>query len=57
MQIWTPGSPPMEMQPGLVVPVVGGSKLVMQIHYHPVGMMRVTQGQLTEQLTEQLRGL
>lgn len=37
VQIWTPGSQPMETQPGLAVPIVGGAKLVMQIHYHPAG--------------------
>lgn len=37
LSIWTPGNDPTEMPPGMAIPLVSGSKLVMQIHYHPAG--------------------
>ena len=38
VNIWTPGNQPMETSTDLAVPLVGGSKLVMQLHYHPAGV-------------------
>jgi hypothetical protein len=35
VHVWTPGNQPMQMQPGIAIPLAGGSKLVMQVHYHP----------------------
>ncbi len=37
VNIWTPGNQPMETPADLAVPLLAGSKLVMQIHYHPAG--------------------
>lgn len=37
VHVWTPGNQPMQMQPGIAIPLAGGSKLVMQVHYHPGG--------------------
>jgi hypothetical protein len=39
VHIWTPGNQPMQTSADLAVPLVGGAKLVMQIHYHPAGMI------------------
>jgi hypothetical protein len=36
--IWTPGNDAMQTPAGMAVPLVAGSKLVMQIHYHPAGV-------------------
>jgi hypothetical protein len=33
--IWTPGNQPLETPPELAVPLLAGSKVVMQLHYHP----------------------
>ncbi|HEY5928375.1 MAG TPA: hypothetical protein VIV11_42105 [Kofleriaceae bacterium] len=38
VSIWTPGNQPMQTPTDLAVPLVGGAKLVMQLHYHPAGM-------------------
>lgn len=38
VHIWTPGNQPMQTKGDIAVPIVGGSKLVMQIHYHPAGL-------------------
>jgi hypothetical protein len=35
--IWTPGNQPMETPADLAVPVVGGAKFIVNIHYHPTG--------------------
>ena len=35
--IWTPGNDAMQTPAGMAVPIVGGAKLVMQLHYHPAG--------------------
>ena len=37
LNIWTPGNQPMQTPAELAVPILGGAKLVMQIHYHPAG--------------------
>lgn len=37
VNIWTPGNEPMQTPSQLAVPLVQGSKMVMQIHYHPAG--------------------
>jgi len=37
VNIWTPGNQPMETSDDLAVPILGGAKLVMNIHYHPAG--------------------
>ena len=37
ISIWTPGNQPMQTPDQLAVPIVGGAKIVMQIHYHPTG--------------------
>jgi hypothetical protein len=37
VSIWTPGNQAMNTPPELAVPMLAGSKLVMQIHYHPAG--------------------
>jgi hypothetical protein len=39
VSIWTPGNQPMQTPPELAVPLLQGSKLVMQIHYHPAGVV------------------
>lgn len=39
ISIWTPGNQPMQTPPDLAVPIVAGSKIVMQIHYHPAGVV------------------
>lgn len=38
VHIWTPGNQPMSTAGDIAVPVIGGAKLVMQIHYHPAGV-------------------
>jgi hypothetical protein len=38
VNIWTPGNQPMQTTTDLAVPIVGGAKFVMQLHYHPAGM-------------------
>ncbi len=35
VNVWTPGNQPMNTPSDLAVPLLAGSKLVMQIHYHP----------------------
>ncbi len=37
VSIWTPGNQPMQTPPQLAVPLLAGSKIVLQIHYHPAG--------------------
>jgi hypothetical protein len=37
VNIWTPGNQPMQTTSDLAVPIVGGAKFVMQLHYHPAG--------------------
>jgi len=37
VDIWTPGNTPLETPSDLAVPVLAGSKFVLQIHYHPAG--------------------
>jgi hypothetical protein len=37
--IWTPGSAPIETPDDLAIPVYPGSRLVVQIHYHPAGVI------------------
>jgi len=39
ISIWTPGNQPMQTPPDLAVPIVAGAKIVMQIHYHPAGLV------------------
>ncbi len=39
VHIWTPGNQPMQTSDDIAVPVVAGAKLVMQIHYHPAGLV------------------
>ncbi len=34
---WSPGNAPIQMPEGAAVPVVRGSRLVAQVHYHPTG--------------------
>jgi hypothetical protein len=41
VSIWTPGNQPMQTPPELAVPLLQGSKLVMQIHYHPAGIVNL----------------
>lgn len=38
VHVWTPGNQPMSTNGDIAVPILAGSKLVMQIHYHPAGM-------------------
>jgi hypothetical protein len=38
VHVWTPGNQPFQTQGDIAVPVVAGSKFVMQIHYHPAGI-------------------
>ncbi|MCA9680462.1 MAG: hypothetical protein H6708_29785 [Kofleriaceae bacterium] len=35
--VWTPGTQPMETPSDVAIPVLAGSAVVMQIHYHPGG--------------------
>jgi hypothetical protein len=37
VNVWTPGNQPMQTTTDLAVPIVGGAKLVMQLHYHAAG--------------------
>ena len=37
--IWTPGNQPMQTPADLAVPIVAGAKIMMQIHYHPAGVI------------------
>jgi len=37
--IWTPGNQPMQTRPTSPVPIVADAKIVMQIHYHPAGVI------------------
>jgi hypothetical protein len=39
VSIWTPGNQPMQTPDALAVPIFAGAKLVMQIHYHPAGVI------------------
>jgi hypothetical protein len=39
VHIWTPGNQPMSTSDDIAVPIVAGAKLVMQIHYHPAGLV------------------
>jgi hypothetical protein len=39
VNVWTPGNEPMQTSNELAVPIVGGAKLVMNIHYHPANMI------------------
>jgi len=39
VHIWTPGNQPMQTSPEIAVPILAGSKLVMQIHYHPANVV------------------
>ena len=34
---WAPGAPPMELPADAGMPITAGSRLVMQVHYHPSG--------------------
>jgi len=36
--IWTPGNDAMQTPAGMAVPVTGGAKFVLNIHYHPAGV-------------------
>ena len=38
LTIWTPGNDPVEMPPGMGMPLYPGAKMVLQIHYHPAGV-------------------
>lgn len=49
---WAPGGRPMELPGGAGVPVQAGSKLVLQMHYHPSGL-----DDETDATTIQLRAL
>jgi hypothetical protein len=58
--VWVPGSLPFEAPEGVGIPFVAGSKLVVQLHYHPAGathppersevQLRVTETQPDHQL-------
>jgi hypothetical protein len=39
ISIWTPGNQPMQTPADLAVPIFAGAKIVMQIHYHPAGVV------------------
>jgi len=39
VHIWTPGNQPLSTTDDIAVPIVAGAKLVMQIHYHPAGLV------------------
>jgi hypothetical protein len=39
VSIWTPGNQPMQTPTDLAVPIVAGAKIMMQIHYHPAGVV------------------
>ena len=38
LDVWTPGVMPVELPSNIAIPIVAGSKLIMQIHYSPGGM-------------------
>jgi hypothetical protein len=58
--VWVPGSLPFEAPSGVGIPFIAGSKLVLQLHYHPAGethppersevQLRVTETQPDRQL-------
>ena len=37
VNVWTPGNQPFQTSNQLAVPILGGAKFVMQLHYHPAG--------------------
>jgi len=37
VNLWTPGNQPFQTSTDLAVPIVGGAKFVVNIHYHPTG--------------------
>jgi hypothetical protein len=37
LDVWVPGTNPIDLPPNIAIPLVQGSKLVMQIHYSPGG--------------------
>lgn len=37
LDVWTPGVDPVDLPPNIAMPMVPGSKLIMQIHYSPGG--------------------
>jgi mono/diheme cytochrome c family protein len=39
LQVWVPGSMPFELPREVAVPIEPGGRIVMQIHYHPGGVM------------------
>jgi hypothetical protein len=39
VHVWTPGNQPMQTNGDIAVPVSAEAKFVMQIHYHPAGMV------------------
>ena len=39
VNIWTPGNEPMQTTQDLAVPLLANAKLVMNIHYHPAGIV------------------
>lgn len=39
VSIWTPGNQPMQTPADLAVPILAGAKIMMQIHYHPAGLV------------------
>jgi hypothetical protein len=39
VHVWTPGNQPYQTTDDIAVPILGGSKFIMQIHYHPAMMV------------------
>jgi len=39
ISIWTPGNQPMQTPADLAVPIFAGSKIMMQVHYHPADVV------------------
>lgn len=39
LNVWTPGQEPMETSSEVAIPVLAGSALVVQLHYHPAGIV------------------
>ncbi len=37
LEVWTPGYMPIELPSNMAMPIVPGSKLIMQVHYSPAG--------------------
>lgn len=37
VNIWTPGNQPMQTDADLAIPIFGGAKFIVQLHYHPAG--------------------